>query len=301
MGRQKLSLHQDLLLTFSANLKMSLFKEKDDFITQALKQQFGQESESSDSEAELGEQSTNAEVSPNKRLKLDQSAGSPLKETGPPQEESKVEYVCLEDSSNSNQIIEISSSDDEDTVEAQNISIGSNCVSSAPEANISIDGGDNEFNLKLIIAGSYQQFPTTYKTKLCQALKCLLDDLRQKGRSLVITHQSEEISLEETPQSLKLTPGIILKAIEVTDTEGTNVNPDAIRLTLQDGNKRHTKEFSVIKTDPFSKLKQSYMEEFKLDQTQRVKFLFDGDIVDDESTPEELEVEDGCVIDVMIG
>lgn len=46
-------------------------------------------------------------------------------------------------------------------------------------------------------------------------------------------------------------------------------------------------------------LKEQYAKAFNIDLT-RMKLCFDGDPVEDEDTPESLDIEDGCVIDVMI-
>lgn len=74
---------------------------------------------------------------------------------------------------------------------------------------------------------------------------------------------------------------------------------DIITLKLQDGNRKHLKEFQISKYQSLKRLKELYAKAFDIDLT-RMKLRFDGDPVEDEDTPESLDIEDGCVIDVMI-
>lgn len=304
---------------------MSLFKEIDD----KLKEHFKSLADSSDDESlcdldeETHSQEDEAEIShTEKKPKLDeeQSIGESFLETDEnsekslvPTQVSNVECINLdcdddddvikEHPTIDNQIITISS-DDEEQSEKQQQTTKELCDSPCPKSlNVSNDLEDHDFNLKLTLSGTYKQFRTTYRTKLSEALKELLDNLRSSGRNLIITSQSTPISLDESPYSLKLSPGTILKAIEVLAQEcpqKAEINPNEISIKLQDGNRKHTKEFKVILNEPILELKKKYAKEFDVNSIDKVKFLFDGDIVEDDSTPEELEIEDGCVIDVLI-
>lgn len=172
------------------------------------------------------------------------------------------------------------------------------------------DQDDYEFKLKITLAGSYRQYTTTYKTKLIDALKSLLDELNENDECLIIQSPlGQTISLMETPYSLNLSPGDILKAIEIPinnnarskgDNCDTSYNPNEILLKLQDGNRKNTKEFRILKNAPMQRLKERYAKEFNLSSIEHIKFSFDGDVVEDQSTAEELDIEDDCVIDVMI-
>lgn len=179
--------------------------------------------------------------------------------------------------------------------------------------NISL-GDDYEFNLKVIVAGQYKQYSTTYQTKLSIALEDLITELKTKGKSLVVTAKDyKPYSLDETPQSLNLTPGTLLHAIEVTSLcttgpAGTRaavideqdvVDPDVIKVKLQDGHRRHMKEYNINKNDPVVKLKEAWSKEYNIN-VESIRLCFDGDVLSDDAKPEEFEIEEGCVIDVML-
>lgn len=174
-----------------------------------------------------------------------------------------------------------------------------------PPANLSQD--DFEYKLKLVISGIYRQFKTTYKTPLNEALREVIDELKASNKKLLITSETSPISLEETPHSLKLTPGSILKAIEVASSLGASKisstlasNPDEITVKMQDGNRRHLKEFRTNIYEPLINLKQAYARDFNIEPLESIRLFFDGDEVEDEMTPKELDMEDENVIDVVI-
>lgn len=170
-------------------------------------------------------------------------------------------------------------------------------------ADLSQDPDDRNFSLKLSLSGTFKQFRTTYKACLSDILKDLINDLQSQGKELIITYKCKTVELGESPHSLNLSSGDILDAIEVSNKSiaANPVNsPDEITVKVQDGNRKHTKEFRIFKNRPIVHLKQRYRKEFNLPDDEPIKLMFDGDLLDDESTPEELDIEDDCIIDVMV-
>lgn len=170
-------------------------------------------------------------------------------------------------------------------------------------ADLSQDPEDRNFALKLTLCGTFKQFRATYKTRLSDILKDLIEELRSQGKELIVTYEYRAVELTESPHSLNLSSGDKLDAIEVpyksVASKPVN-NPDEITVKVQDGNRKHTKEFRILKNKPIVDLKQQYRKEFNLSDNETIKLMFDGDILDDESTPEELEIEDDCIIDAMV-
>ena len=70
-----------------------------------------------------------------------------------------------------------------------------------------------------------------------------------------------------------------------------------ISFTLQDGNRKNTREIQFSKTDKMFKWKQKYAIElnYKVDE---IRLCFDGEVIDDDATPEEADLENGFRIDV---
>jgi len=312
---------------------MSLFKEKDDYITEAFKSIFDQDSEeecadqtSKLSTPEAGAGSSSEDVPSPKKLKLDTtdpvttsietehtvvSLGSDSNvvecinldsddddhEINPP---SKVSHQC-KDPTQDDHIITIES-DEESSIQGNTDTFESSFDQNSDfkPSNISFDLDDRDFNLKIILAGNLKQYRTTYRTKLCDCLQELLMELKSHGKTLVVTFHQAEVSLSGSPCSLKMGSGDILNAIEVPCQPSMDVNVNEITVKLQDGNKKHTKEFKIDKHKPLLELKKLYAKQFNLESIDNIKLLFDGDIADDESTADELEIEDGCVLDVKV-
>uniref|UniRef100_A0A6G1SFA2 Small ubiquitin-related modifier 2-A n=1 Tax=Aceria tosichella TaxID=561515 RepID=A0A6G1SFA2_9ACAR len=169
---------------------------------------------------------------------------------------------------------------------------------------------DYDYNLKLMRHGNFEQYKTTWRTKLSVALKDLIEDLAKSGKSIILTKRdgTEPVSLDGTPHSLNLDSGTILNAIVIYQSQQPHHSgstsrpvhdPNVITLKLQDGQRKHLKEFKIAKQEPLSILKEKYAQEFNID-LNRMKLCFDGDPVDDQDTPDSLDIEDECVIDVIV-
>ena len=74
-------------------------------------------------------------------------------------------------------------------------------------------------------------------------------------------------------------------------------NFKTIEVKLQTKDRRNVRTLKVRPTDPFSKMFRTYADSEKLD-LRRVKFFFDGEVLEPGSTPEELDFEGGECIDV---
>lgn len=319
---------------------MSLFKEKDDLIKSAFQhlEQDSDEDEEEEACEENSLSDSVSTESPTKIAEpshvshrhADINKGEINSSQDDPAEED-LEVFCIEDGSSENdciyldgtgytnapaptstlrrqippadQIIDLSSDDDivEETPTKSNQIL---------TQNTSLE--DRKYILKLTIAGCYKQYNTTYRASLANALESLLDDLAQKDRKLKLFHNDKEVSLSMSPMVLDLRPGTILRAIDVPLTgdpvesereEEINMDSDftdALTIKLQDGNRKHTKDFKILPNEPLSKLKIDYAREFNLNSASSIKLFFDGDEIEDESTAEDVELEDGYAIDVVI-
>ena len=72
-----------------------------------------------------------------------------------------------------------------------------------------------------------------------------------------------------------------------------------LKLKLQDGHRKHNKELSISKCDTVVRIKEFWSKEYNLD-ISAIKLCFDGDLLCDEATLEECDIDDGCLIDVMV-
>jgi len=83
-----------------------------------------------------------------------------------------------------------------------------------------------------------------------------------------------------------------------TSTEEPTESPDHLNMKVksQDGNEVF---FKVKKTTQFSKIFGAYCKKVGADQAS-VRFLFDGNRVRDDQTPEQLGMENDDIIDAMV-
>lgn len=179
--------------------------------------------------------------------------------------------------------------------------------------NISQDYDDRQYKIRFRHFGNYSTVATTYKTKLSVAFGDVLNKLQAKGRTLVFgkTPKGQKITFDDSPYSLGLAPGDILDAIEIaidaeytpqatkTNVTHTTDDPNSLKATLQDGNRKNTKELRIMKDQRFLELKENYAKLVNVD-ADRISFSFDGELIDDDSTPNDLDIDDEFVIDVVV-
>lgn len=292
---------------------MSLFKEQDDLLFNALQDQFNDEdsNDSSDQENTTFESPDNTAVSPESDgLKVEKTNSDTHVLDKQDEDQNAIIDLTQELDANKDQDQDtisdtnvITISDDEQstqpTIEQSILTVNESFqIPDTPEQSI-----DYEFTLNIRLDGTgFQQITTTYKTPLKVALKSIIDQLKQEGKGFVIFLEDNELSLNQSAESLNLRPGIILNALSLSEIPPEVCDTSQfITVKLQDGNRKHTVEFSINPKEPLLKLKQLYANQFGLESTENITLYFDGDAVGDESTPEDVELEDDCVVDVMVG
>ena len=87
--------------------------------------------------------------------------------------------------------------------------------------------------------------------------------------------------------------------VEAPEPDNKSEESSNLKLKLQDGHRKHLKEYEISKFARIINLKKMYADDFGIDLNS-MKLWFDGDPVEDDDTPESLDIEDGCVLDVMI-
>ncbi|KAI5454807.1 SUMO protein smt3 [Naganishia albida] len=91
-----------------------------------------------------------------------------------------------------------------------------------------------------------------------------------------------EVKPEQTSMNIKVRPELDLQEVEVvTSTDGNEVF------------------FKIKRTTKLNKLKNAYAERVGK-QVTSIRFFYDGRRVQDEDTPESLELEDGDAIEVQL-
>lgn len=309
-----------------------MFEAKDDYF-KTIFQKTAESDSDSDSDDEFGEPSTSSsqpnldQLDEEEEQKKDQSKFGELPKVEPDSssiehgtnlnksERQQPEYIDIDNDSDSvpsksNSLPHIPqeiiiSDDDDDCIQIEDQPMQNPGEVSATSINsfsvlTTQDFEDYEYNLKLSFLGNIRMFPTKDRTKLSVVLIELINELRQQGKELMVMKDGNRVSLEETPASLELSPATILQAITISLPQGAPVqNTSGVLVKLQDGHRKHTKEFVIELNAPMSELKRKYLESFNLDIETKIRLNFDGEAVDDEATAEELDIDDGCVIDVM--
>lgn len=81
-----------------------------------------------------------------------------------------------------------------------------------------------------------------------------------------------------------------------TSSQSSQSNANSVTLTVRSSKDEHTK-FKIGGKDKFQKLFDGYCKKLGI-QPNTIKFVFDGETLDLDSTPEDEDMEDGDIIDV---
>ncbi|XP_078729763.1 NFATC2-interacting protein-like isoform X2 [Lampetra fluviatilis] len=124
----------------------------------------------------------------------------------------------------------------------------------------------------------------------------------EPARVSLFLHE-KEISPTDTPLSVQLSITDIIECIITKSAparEGPTHKPaNAIALKVQSTEKNSTQIITIGKTEPLSVLMEKYTASVGSGK-QRLMFLLDGEDLDGTSTPHELDLEDGDLIDVRV-
>lgn len=315
---------------------MSIFKEKDDLFASMFQgdsddsdsndKRSGCKSSSQIESAKLDDDDDDDENGDHSKMKKQKLSITPdigqvsdlkLDSTNSTLDESKVdgqtgridaakcqnELVTIDDDETviySNNVIEILSSDDEEPTTSHDKFNSTLESEPTPIRDLS----QREINLKLTIGGKYYQYESTYQQTFAKTFEPIINDLKRQNKCLILTVEDKHISLQDSPQSVNLHAGSIIKGFDVAEKNEDPVaqprSSNEVLLKIQDGNRKHTRQYLIQKTEAMSKLKELYGKDIGIEDIGQIRLCFDGDIVDDDQTPEELDMEDDCVVDALI-
>lgn len=272
---------------------MSLFKDNDEALLNALRNQFDNDSDSEEENNVQVDEATNFED---------------INSTQTEQEvHSKPDIVeFADDGPDLEDIIDLTADPDEEYIEEkpQDNTLSLSMITVDEEQPTAPESEEYDFTLNFRLDGTdFQRIVTSNKTPLRDAMKSVIEKLAAEGKGLMIYSEDIALPLDQSPESLNLRPGTILNALSALTAHIPSCETgEFITIKVQDGNRKHgVHSFRINPKEPIVKLKHLYAKELGLDSTQKITLLFDGDPVGDDSTPEDVELEDDCVVDVIVG
>ena len=141
-----------------------------------------------------------------------------------------------------------------------------------------------------------------------------LSDLMEVPRNeICLSMKEESLSFDETPENLKVTPSDYIDCFRKVKENGPSdsssksaepVDPNSIGVKIRRhvAEKRNHDDITVLrinKLSPFSELMSAYANQIDI-PLDKLKFEFDGDVLDGSETAESLDMEDESMIDVRV-
>jgi hypothetical protein len=119
------------------------------------------------------------------------------------------------------------------------------------------------------------------------------EEVKENPNSIIFYLEGRQLEATETIGSLGIDVATIIEA-QHNYLRGSKT----IGLKLQTKDRRKEKTIKVLITEKFSALMESYCQMMKL-ELKNLKFYFDGELLNADSTPEEMGFEDEECIDVV--
>lgn len=199
-------------------------------------------------------------------------------------------------------VIDTITIDDEDSGDDKNCDIFNSSATSL-EYTSSIQpinySDDTEFTIKYYLDGKLLRIKSTFQTPLSVPFSEHMKECQRLEGVFIVRADEDIIDINKSPKSLNLKASTILDASYIYDRKKLRAQPGQIKLKLQDGNRKNTQMMFAYKDKPLGQLKAVYADMQKLD-VSHIRFMFDGDPLNDEMTPEEYDIEEDCVIDVFV-
>lgn len=153
----------------------------------------------------------------------------------------------------------------------------------------------------------------TYRLPVMQndIFKTILVSLSQRlevaESQVLLIHKDATISSEDTPRSLGLTTADIIDChvnrkewtAPAASLDDSLDDVNSITLFIQSRNNRHKMEFKMDKTSSLESLARQYAVKTDMDPS-KLRLMFDGENLDLRDSPDDLEIEDGFTLDLIV-
>uniref|UniRef100_T1J2P4 Ubiquitin-like domain-containing protein n=1 Tax=Strigamia maritima TaxID=126957 RepID=T1J2P4_STRMM len=181
--------------------------------------------------------------------------------------------------------------------------IASNRESSIDEVTdcLTVDS-NREFFLKLRWKGNIKKIAVKNNQPFHLITTKIAEMLDHSVGKLILTFNDEVIKPGDTPAKLGVTVSDIidcgLLSLEAASKEPED-DPDVISLKLQSKEMKKKVVLTMLKSEPMSILIEKYAQQRQI-PASKVLLQFDGEDLDPDSNPDELEIENDFCIDVII-
>lgn len=178
-----------------------------------------------------------------------------------------------------------------------NLSVGNDAVI------LSDDEVDNVINLRVKWGSDYLRMPFRTFQKFSHLYQELAQRFSVNVSQVVLSHKDKVISSGQCPRDLGLSIADIIEggieskaSCDRVEAVGEK-NPDSVCLKVQNADRKGMLNINISRYDKMSVLMHKYAKEKNVN-LEKLKFLFDGEILDPNETPVDLDLDGGECIDV---
>ncbi|XP_069938090.1 NFATC2-interacting protein-like [Cherax quadricarinatus] len=165
------------------------------------------------------------------------------------------------------------------------------------------DDEDTEITLRVKWGSDYLRLPMKSLQKFSYVYQELAERFRVSVSQIVLSHKDKVISSELCPKDLNLTiadliEGGIQSQACTNNSEILENDPHCICIKVQNADRKGVVNINMNRYDKMIVLMQKYANE-KCVNMDKLKFCFDGEILNPNDTPDSLDLDGGECIDVF--
>ena len=171
----------------------------------------------------------------------------------------------------------------------------------SPQLDTSLDSENYEMTIKLKWHGEVQRFKHRKHQKFCDLIQTLADREKVVPQFIVLDMNEKIIRPDDTPDSVGYTvstfiSGRVVKSMGPSVSRPQKRDENLILLKIQSDKWKKPLELNIAKDQKMKVLIIKCSEELKC-SAGKLKLFFDGERIDLEDTPEDLDLEGGEMID----
>ncbi|XP_072044484.1 LOW QUALITY PROTEIN: NFATC2-interacting protein-like [Amphiura filiformis] len=168
-----------------------------------------------------------------------------------------------------------------------------------------------EMTVKIRTRGGMQKFIMQMNEMFTSVMETLAKMEGVDKSWIKLVKADDDISEYDTPSALKLRVSDILECVIVDPTsvpadsvenESLNITPsldDCVEIKIQGQDRTSKMKYTLQKDRPMREIMAKYSQSSGV-ALDKLKFLFDGDVIDPSQTPEDLDMDEENAVDVII-
>lgn len=170
-------------------------------------------------------------------------------------------------------------------------------------ADLSFELENYEMSILIRWNGKYEKFTHRRHQKFEDIMKCLAEREKVDIKNICLDFEEKFLESDETPHSIDYKAGKFIcgrvLALDNSKIQKAKKDPNLINIKIQSQSFKKPLSMKIMKNEPMKIVIIKLAEELKC-KPEKIHFKFDGDKITGDQTPEDIEMEGGEILDLVL-